>query len=223
MREENRIPAGNPSWSSPNSFLQQQLTRLVRRDPSGLAGSRQRKGPDGSISLASVWITLYASIVTARWRRHTLSCCVNLPANPTRQRECPRCLGAARSHPARIVQTVRAEIGLQKRELHQVELCAAAADAFELAGNRLKRIDRGGEIKSFAPTQEDLVGRERVVAYYSQAEYTARGNLAEAVLWLILGIVAVLFGFAMSFEKAPPPTGPSGDPGGQSGGKRSSA
>jgi hypothetical protein len=58
-------------------------------------------------------------------------------------------MAAARSHPARIVRAVRAEIGLQQRELHQVELGAATADAFQFAGNRFKRVDRGGEISTF--------------------------------------------------------------------------
>ena len=49
---------------------------------------------------------------------------------------------AAAQHPARIVQAVGADIGLQQRELHQVELCPATADAFEFAGNRLERVDR---------------------------------------------------------------------------------
>src|SRR6516165_2818792 len=77
-------------------------------------------------------------------------------------------------HLARIVRAVRAEIGLQQRELHQVELCAATADAFELAGNRLKRVDRGGEISPFESGEGarhrwyagagwvTTVGRERV-------------------------------------------------------------
>src|SRR6516165_2704960 len=52
-------------------------------------------------------------------------------------------------HPARIVRAVRAEIGLQQRELHQVELCTAATDSFEFAGNRFERVDRGGEISPF--------------------------------------------------------------------------
>ena len=52
-------------------------------------------------------------------------------------------------HPARIIRAVRAEIGLQQREFHQVELCAATADAFEFAGNRFERVDRGGEISPF--------------------------------------------------------------------------
>ena len=52
-------------------------------------------------------------------------------------------------HPAGIVQAVRADVGLQQRELHEVELCPATADAFEFANDRLKRIDCGGEILSF--------------------------------------------------------------------------
>src|SRR3974390_3019943 len=49
-------------------------------------------------------------------------------------------------HPARIIQAVSADIGPQYRELHRVELCAAAADAFEFADDRFERVDRGGEI-----------------------------------------------------------------------------
>jgi hypothetical protein len=48
---------------------------------------------------------------------------------------------AAAQHPARIVQAVGADIGLQQRELHQIELCPATADAFGFAGNRLERVD----------------------------------------------------------------------------------
>jgi hypothetical protein len=49
-------------------------------------------------------------------------------------------------HPARILQAIRAAIGVQQRELYQVELRAAAADALEFAGNRLERVDHGTEI-----------------------------------------------------------------------------
>jgi hypothetical protein len=108
-------------------------------------------------------------------------------------------------------------------ERREIVSLANARWVFMGSGTLASYIDRNGEIKSFAPTQEDLIGRERVVAYYSQAEYTARGNLAEAVLWLIMGLLAVLFGFAMSFEKAPPPASPSGELDEQSGGMRSSA
>src|SRR5216683_2243002 len=91
----------------------------------------------------------YTSIVTARWRGHALARRANLARTQP-------CNGSARGasrphaqHPARIVRAVRAEIGLQQREHHQVELCAATADAFEFAGNRFKRVDRGGEISPF--------------------------------------------------------------------------
>src|SRR6266852_5818906 len=91
----------------------------------------------------------YTSIVTARWRGHALARRANLARTQP-------CNGSARGasrphaqHPARIVRAVRAELGLQQREHHQVELCAATADAFEFAGNRFKRVDRGGEISPF--------------------------------------------------------------------------
>jgi hypothetical protein len=60
-----------------------------------------------------------------------------------------RAAPAPAQHSPRIVLAVRAEIGLQQRELHQIEPCAAAADAFEFAGYRLERVDRGGEASLF--------------------------------------------------------------------------
>jgi hypothetical protein len=89
-------------------------------------------------------------------------------------------------------------------ERREVLSLAHARQVFMESGTLGGYFDRSGETRSFAPTQEDLLRRERVVAYYSRAEYTLRTSLAEAVLWLILGLVAMLFGFVMSFEKAPP-------------------
>src|SRR5580704_14436939 len=43
-------------------------------------------------------------------------------------------------------KAVGADIGLQQRELHQVELCPATADAFEFAGDRLERFYRSRKI-----------------------------------------------------------------------------
>ncbi len=107
-------------------------------------------------------------------------------------------------------------------ERKEVLSLAHARRAFMESGTLGSYIDRSGEAKSFAPTQEDLVRRERVVAYYSQAGYVARSSLVEAVLWSIMGVVAVLFGFAMSFEKVPPPASPSGEPEARPGGVHSS-
>jgi len=90
---------------------------------------------------------------------------------------------------------------------------ARARQAFTEFGTLGSYVDRAGETRTFAPTQEDLTRRERVVAYYSRTEFTARNSLAEALLWLIIGLVAVLFGIFMSFEKVLAPTGPTGESG----------
>jgi hypothetical protein len=83
---------------------------------------------------------------------------------------------------------------------------ALARQTFRASGALGPYIDRSGEIRTFAPTQEDLAARERVVAYYSQTEFAARSSLAEALLWLISAIVAVLLGLAMSLDSKPPPS-----------------
>jgi len=89
---------------------------------------------------------------------------------------------------------------------------ARARQTFMESGTLGSYVDRGGETRTFAPTQDDVTRRERVVTYYSRAEYSARSSLAEALLWVILAVVAVLFGILVSFEKAP--AGPTGEPGG---------
>ena len=81
------------------------------------------------------------------------------------------------------------------------------------SGTLASYIDRSGETRTFAPTQEDLMRRERVVSFYSRAEYSARSSLAEALLWLIIALVAVMFGMLMSLEKVPAPAGPTGESG----------
>ena len=96
----------------------------------------------------------------------------------------------------------------EKKEILSV---ARARRTFMESGTLASYVDRGGETRTFAPTQEDLLRRERVVAYYARAEYSARSNLAEALLWMILAMVAILFGILMSFEKAPTPTGEPGN------------
>jgi len=88
---------------------------------------------------------------------------------------------------------------------------ARARRTFMESGTLAGYVDRGGETRTFAPTQEDLMRRERVVSYYSRAEYAARSSFAEALLWLIIALIAVLFGILMSFEKVPAPAGPPGD------------
>src|SRR5437660_1599951 len=97
----------------------------------------------------------------------------------------------------------------EKKEVLSV---ARARRTFMESGTLASYVDRGGETRTLAPTQEDLMRRERVVAYYARAEYSARGSLAEALLWLIVALVAVLFGILMSLEKvSADPTGEPGD------------
>jgi len=88
----------------------------------------------------------------------------------------------------------------KKEQLSQ----ASARQNFRAAGTLGPYIDRNGETRTFAPSQEDLAARERVVAYYSRTEFAARSSLAEALLWLIAGIISVLLGFAMSLDNKPP-------------------
>ena len=99
----------------------------------------------------------------------------------------------------------------EKKEVLNV---ARARRTFMESGTLASYIDRAGETRTFAPNQEDMVRRERVVTYYARAEYSARSSLAEALLWLIIALVAVLFGILMSLEKVPAPTDPTREPGG---------
>jgi hypothetical protein len=98
-------------------------------------------------------------------------------------------------------------------EKKEVLSLARARRAFMESGSLGSYVDRGGETRTFAPTQDDLTRRERVVTYYSRAEYSARSSLAEALLWPIIALVAVLFGILMSLERVPAPAGPTGESG----------
>ena len=80
---------------------------------------------------------------------------------------------------------------------------ARARHAFRESGEILTYFDRTGEVRTFAPNLEDVQRRERVVSHYARAEYAARSSLAEALLWLILGPVAILLGLLMSLDKGP--------------------
>jgi hypothetical protein len=69
-------------------------------------------------------------------------------------------------------------------------------------------VDRRGKKKLFAPNQDDVMGRERIVAYLTQLDSAARNSFSEALLWLITGLLAVLFGYVFSREKRPTPAKP---------------
>ena len=98
----------------------------------------------------------------------------------------------------------------EKKEVLSV---ARARQTFMESGALTSHVDRRGETRTFAPTQEDLIRRERVVANHARVDYSARGSLAEALLWLIIALVAVLFGILMSLEKVPASAEPSRETG----------
>jgi hypothetical protein len=91
----------------------------------------------------------------------------------------------------------------EKREVLSQEV---ARESFRASGALGPYIDRNGATRTFAPNQEDLAARERVVAYYARTEYAARSNLAEALLWLIAGIAAIFLGLAVSLDKPAAPS-----------------
>jgi hypothetical protein len=79
-----------------------------------------------------------------------------------------------------------------------------ARQTFRESGTLTPYIDKTGQTRVFAPTQDDLVAREKIVARYALAEAAVRTSLAEALLWLIAGVAAILLGLAMSLDKGPP-------------------
>ena len=88
---------------------------------------------------------------------------------------------------------------------------AVAKRRFKESGAPGPYIDRNGETKTFVPTLDDIKAREQVVAYYAQTEFAARSSLAEALVWLIAAIVAVVLGLVMALAKPPAPKPPEED------------
>jgi hypothetical protein len=81
-----------------------------------------------------------------------------------------------------------------------------ARTAFIASGLMATYVERGDK-KSYAPSQDDVRRRERMVATNTMLNLTARASLYEALLWGILAVVAATAGFLFSREKdAPRPT-----------------
>jgi len=99
----------------------------------------------------------------------------------------------------------RAAVTPEKKEQQGLVL---ARQTFREFGVLASYVDRNGETRTFAPTAEDLKARERVVAYYAQTDFAARGSLAESMLWVVGAAVAVFLGFVMSFARPPVPRSP---------------
>jgi hypothetical protein len=78
-----------------------------------------------------------------------------------------------------------------------------ARGAFIASGLMTSYVEKG-EKKAYAPTQDDVRRRERVVATNTLLSLSARASFYEAILWGILALVASLAGYLFSREKIPP-------------------
>jgi hypothetical protein len=113
-------------------------------------------------------------------------------------------LSALQHKPAATQPDSGKDLSPEKKEAASL---ARARQAFMESGTFETYIDRRDEKKLFSPSHEDIRKRERALAMQTQLEYAARDSFTEALLWLITGLLAVLFGFAFSREKIPVPAG----------------
>jgi len=79
---------------------------------------------------------------------------------------------------------------------------ARARSSFISSGLLATYVERG-EKKSYAPTQDDVRRRERMVATNTLMVATARASQFEAALWGVLALIAAVTGFIFSREKPP--------------------
>lgn len=93
----------------------------------------------------------------------------------------------------------------EKKEAQNVD---RARHAFWESGSLEPYLDRLNEKKLFHPNQEDIRRRELLVANQAQLAHAARDSFIEALLWLVTGLLAVLFGYSFSREKIPVPASP---------------
>ncbi len=88
-------------------------------------------------------------------------------------------------------------------------LSLAYARATYLAhGMLVAQLDRSGAGKLFEPSQEDVNRRESIVSIRAQLDHSARQNRADAFLWWLWGLLAVLAGYGVSLENRPAPASP---------------
>jgi len=89
-----------------------------------------------------------------------------------------------------------------KREAASRDL---AQRSFIGTGRLTQYFDAAGQRKVYAPTPDDLKLREAGVAAAAKIDARADASLTEAVLWLVLGIGAFLFGLCFGLERAANP------------------
>lgn len=93
-----------------------------------------------------------------------------------------------------------------RREAGSLSIARAA---FVESGTLRTYFDAAGARKPFAPIQADIKRRDAVVAAQTRIAESMRESFASGLLWLVWGVIAVLFGYGLSRDKPqtsePPP------------------
>jgi hypothetical protein len=83
-----------------------------------------------------------------------------------------------------------------------------ARRAFIESGTMTQYVDAAGQRRAYVPAQDDLKQREAGVVAVATIEHKAANAFVEAVLWLILGLSAFVFGLFFALERAAKPAAP---------------
>jgi hypothetical protein len=82
---------------------------------------------------------------------------------------------------------------------------ALAQHVFVASGTLTPYFEASGQRRVYAPTPDDIKRREARVAAAARIDFRAGSSLTEAVLWLVLGLGALVFGLCFGFERAAKP------------------
>ena len=81
----------------------------------------------------------------------------------------------------------------------------AARSAYIATGTIRQYIDVSGQRKPFSPAPDDIKRRDKVVATDARLERKAEESFQEFILWLVLGLSALVFGVGFALEPAAKP------------------
>jgi hypothetical protein len=87
-----------------------------------------------------------------------------------------------------------------------------ARGTFITTGTLTPYVDASGQRKTYVPVQDDLKRRENVLATAARIQQKARSSFNEFVLWLVLGVSALIFGLCFSVEAAAKPAEDEAEP-----------
>ena len=94
--------------------------------------------------------------------------------------------------------------------------------AFLESGALRGYFDKSGERKRFVPTEEDIKNRDFAVVTTARLEDAIQANRSDTVVWIIWGLIAVLFGLGVAHDKPPLPANNTVEPDARKGGARGS-